>query len=122
MTVQEEAQFAAPIREFTKMLNRRMSMSGQILEGSLWVRIRPPTMQEAEMAQEDHRTLPFLRVGSVGVVVGVVVDSKSWVIDLSIAGDRLLIEREEFLSTWTRVVEPDEWKKSQEVWRREAHG
>ncbi len=85
------------------MFNRRVGT--RTIRGS-WVRIRPPTMEEAQNVQDNPWYLPFVRVGSLGDVVADVGEY----IDLSIAGVSVLIERETFLSTWVRAVSQREWR------------
>lgn len=104
MTAFREAQWSDPVRAFLTLFNERMCRDVDC--DSVWVRMRPPTRDELEDVQEDVRTVPFLRVGSLGTVI----DVCPRYVTVRCGSDALVYERREFLSTWTRAIGQDKWK------------
>jgi hypothetical protein len=114
MTVQEEAKFESSIRSFAKILNGRV---GEIclVVGREWVRVRPPTMEEARDFAKDFRCIKFVRVGTIAVIT----EETSDYVEVSCADDRVLWDRQEFKETWVPLVSQDSWRKSDQVARRQ---
>jgi hypothetical protein len=77
-----------------------------------YVRIRPPTRDEAGDAQKDSRTLKFMRVG-----VRVEVDGppvyEDRLIEVRCGGDVVLWSEESFRMTFVRLVDGDEFRKNE---------
>lgn len=103
MTVRDEQSYSPAVGKLATLLNRRLTTRPC---SGLWVRIRPPDREEAAQVQANPWYLPFLRVGSLGTVV----EDLGGFIDFSIAGTRILISTDVFLSTWIKAVEESQWK------------
>ncbi len=95
MTVQDEARFESSIRDL----------------GQEWVRIRPPTMEEAKDFAKDPRCIKFIRVGTIAVIT----EETSNHVEISCADDRILYSREEFKETWMPLVSQDSWRQSDRI-------
>jgi hypothetical protein len=74
-------------------------------EGS-YVRVRPPNASECDDVRKDRRVLKFLRVG---MRVDVTEDGPGY-LSVRCGGDTMLWARREFVRTFVRLVEGDEFK------------
>jgi len=102
-----EAGFAGSVREFVRVHNRRLSPKAR--EGERWVRVQPWSELELDSAGKDARLIKFFRAGSEVIVTEVL--PRNGLLEIDCGGDKLLIEPEEFLSSWIRIVSGEEWRR-----------
>lgn len=108
MTAVDEAKFSEPVAEFLKLFNARVGRS--IKKGSRWVRVRPPDDNDFDMAKENPKLLPFMRVGSEGEVLE--VDS---LVLIRVGANSVMYDLDSFLSTFVRIVAGSEWKHDEDL-------
>ena len=101
MTVREEAVHSERVRAFLEQHNRRL---GRLEAGQRWVRVRPPTMEEAAQLATDRRCIKFARAGTL-VHVKSIDPEMDGAIQAEASGDVLCFARREFLGTFMRTVD-----------------
>ena len=102
-SVQEEATHTDRVRAFLEKHNERLGRN--VEPGQNWVRVRPPSMEEAEQFAIDLRCVKFVRAGTLVTITAVDPGGE---VHLSSFGDVMCFSGQEFRGTFMRLVD---WSK-----------
>ena len=97
------------VRKFVTVHNQRIGSGSRIEPGQTWVRLKPFCQGDLDAVGEDSRFMKFTRVGAEVVIVEETSSNGKYFIDIACCGDRLLVEKREFLETWVKFVPQTAW-------------
>ena len=105
-----ECDYHGAVEGFCQVVNERLNRN--VREGSTWVRVRPPSMEELDAIKAGvPRLMPFTRPGSLARVVAFyhLAGDGTRMVDIDIGGDTATYEFEAFERAFIRAVDGSEW-------------
>jgi len=129
--MKEEWDFSEEVGNFVLEHNRRRKRT-EI--GDSWIRVRPLSRKEIEGSWKNPAVIKFLAPGTVSHITEILAARPKGgflsiheglygllgLIEIECAGDKLLVESDEFYRSWIRCTPEQSWIETDQIRRRSA--